>query len=247
MRLIIAGSSSAGNGYLLEARDETLVLEAGVKLMEVKKTLDFKIEQIVGALVTHEHGDHAAFVQEYIKAGITIYASEGTKEALKLKNNLQAKTVTASNHFDIGNFRIMGFKTEHDSAEPFGFLIQHPEAGKILFVTDTADLDRYEFRKLNHILIEANYSQEIAEKRMMTGALNAKHQSRVESTHMSFEQVQEFLDRTDRSQLKTIVLLHLSDGNSDAREFQNIIERQTGVKTIIADKGIKINLSIKPF
>lgn len=248
MRLKILGSSSSGNGYLLETREETLVLEAGVKLMEIKKALDFNISQIVGALITHEHGDHAAFAKEYINAGIATFMSEGTKKALKIKkSDLDAKTISPPALYKIGQYTVIPFDAEHDAQEPLGFLISHPIAGKILFATDTADLDKYEFRGLNHIMIEANYSQEIAEKRMMAGSLNARHHARVESTHMSIEQVQEFLERTDRSQLKNIILLHLSDGNADAAKFQSEIERQTGVRTTIADKGIEINLSKNPF
>ena len=56
MKLIVVGSSSAGNTYLLINNDEVLVLNAGCRFLEVKKALGFNIRQIAGVVVTHEHG-----------------------------------------------------------------------------------------------------------------------------------------------------------------------------------------------
>lgn len=56
MRLIIIGSSSAGNAYALVAEKETLLLEAGVKFSQVQKMLNFKTENIVGVCISHSHG-----------------------------------------------------------------------------------------------------------------------------------------------------------------------------------------------
>lgn len=56
MKLICCGSGSLGNTYLLVSEDGTLVLDAGVPFREVKVALGFNIRQIVGAVVTHEHG-----------------------------------------------------------------------------------------------------------------------------------------------------------------------------------------------
>jgi len=65
MKLTVLGSSSLGNCYLLHNERECLIIEAGIKFLEVKKALNFKISQIVGLLVSHEHGDHAAFLHEF--------------------------------------------------------------------------------------------------------------------------------------------------------------------------------------
>ena len=56
MELIILNSRSAGNGYILRGEDgDILLFEAGVNLLEVKKALNFKIDKVLGALISHEH------------------------------------------------------------------------------------------------------------------------------------------------------------------------------------------------
>lgn len=37
MKLVVLGSSSSGNCYVLDAGDEALILEAGIRLNEVKR------------------------------------------------------------------------------------------------------------------------------------------------------------------------------------------------------------------
>ena len=56
LKLICIGSSSAGNSYALDAGDEILLLEAGVKMAEVKRNIDFRLGDVVGVCVSHSHG-----------------------------------------------------------------------------------------------------------------------------------------------------------------------------------------------
>ena len=55
-KLKCLGSSSNGNGYILENENEALLIECGCGLMDCKKAMNFKTSKIVGALVSHEHG-----------------------------------------------------------------------------------------------------------------------------------------------------------------------------------------------
>lgn len=246
MKLQVIGSSSAGNGYILEAGHEALLLEAGVKFREVKIALGFDISKITGLLVTHEHGDHAKYIKEFAKAGIPIIASKGTIDATGVAAGATITAIQGKKE-RVGNFTILPFRAEHDAAEPLGFLISHPEAGKVLFATDTSSLDRYEFKGLTNILIEANYCQEIADRNIMRGSLDAKRHNRVIRSHMSIDECIAFLNRTDLSETRNIILIHLSDGQSDAGEFKNRVTSQTGKRTWVAEPGISVNLAKTPF
>ena len=45
MELKVLGSSSSGNCYILDNGSEALIIEAGIRFMEVKKALDFNISK----------------------------------------------------------------------------------------------------------------------------------------------------------------------------------------------------------
>lgn len=56
MFLKCIASGSSGNSYALISDKEILLIETGVRLMEVKKNIDFQISKVVGCIISHEHG-----------------------------------------------------------------------------------------------------------------------------------------------------------------------------------------------
>jgi len=56
MKLTCLGSSSAGNCYLLQADNgETLILDCGIPIKEIKKGLNWDIRGIKGVIISHTH------------------------------------------------------------------------------------------------------------------------------------------------------------------------------------------------
>lgn len=53
--LEILGSSSAGNCYILRVGDKVLLLEAGINFNKIQERLNFRLKEVIGCLVTHEH------------------------------------------------------------------------------------------------------------------------------------------------------------------------------------------------
>lgn len=119
----VLGSSSSGNCYLVNSplTKETLILDAGVSFKEIQKAMKFDFSNVVGTLITHEHGDHIKSADKLATAGIDIYASEGTFRAKDLYGH-RYNTVKELKEFRIGNFKILPFKTQHDAEEPLRFL-----------------------------------------------------------------------------------------------------------------------------
>lgn len=54
--LKVTGSSSKGNSYIVETENESIILDLGCKWNDVLKSLNYKIDKVVGVLVTHSHG-----------------------------------------------------------------------------------------------------------------------------------------------------------------------------------------------
>ena len=69
MKLIVLGSSSSGNCYILDNGNEALIIEAGIRFQEVKKALDFNLRKVVGCVVTHAHNDHAKYIKAMVDSG----------------------------------------------------------------------------------------------------------------------------------------------------------------------------------
>ena len=247
MKLQVIGSSSSGNCYILGNDHEAIVIECGIPFKRVQEAVDFDINRISGALVSHEHGDHAKHVQRFLDARIPCYMSIGTQEALGLTDNrLVCCMKPGGNPYHVGNFKVQGFETRHDAANPFGFLIYHPECGMTLFATDTYYLE-YTFAGLNNILIECNYRQDILDANIASGKLNPALRNRTIKSHMSFDTCKETLLCNDLSKVNNIVLIHLSSGNADAAAFRDGIQKATHKNVHVAEPGLEILFNKTPF
>lgn len=221
MRLTVLASGSSGNGYLFEGRRSALLVECGVKPEQLMLTAAVPLSRIEGALVSHEHGDHAGYVARYASLGIPVYASRGTlKAAGPFGAGARIKEVKAMQVFWAGEFKVMPFDVRHDAEEPLGFVIEHPEAGRVLFLTDTT-VCPYDFRELglDHILVEANYDDAIMDGNVANGIVEVSRAQRTRGTHMSLRQACELVKADQTAELKNVVLIHLSEQNADAREF----------------------------
>lgn len=238
MVLTCIGSSSKGNCYVIQNNSEALIIEAGLPLLEAKKVLNWNIQKVVGCLVSHQHGDHAAFAKEYTDAAIPLLAPEETIKTKKI--GYSAKAAEHGKCYKLGNFKVIPFNVYHD-VPCMGYLVWHKEFGKLLFTTDTYAVP-YNFNGINHWLIEANYSDEILNNNIANGRVPKMMKERLMLSHLSIDNAIGVLKRNDLSQTKHIVLLHLSDGNSNETEFVKAVRRATGKRTIAAKKGVEITL-----
>lgn len=245
MRLKVIGTGSKGNAYLLENEQEALLIECGVGIMEIKKAIDFKVNKIVGCLVTHEHNDHAKSIKEVLETGISVFATEGTFKGKKLEHAYWARAVAIKQHdsFKAGNFKIKSFPINHDVNEPCGFLIHHPDCGVVLFLTDTY-YSNFTFKGLNNIIVEANYDSEIIDEKLG----NKKFlRDRILKSHMSLDTCMDFLKANDLSAVNNIVLIHLSDSNSHEINFAKSVASMTGKEVNVASNGMNISFNKTPF
>lgn len=225
MELKVISTGSKGNAYIIGNDTEALLIECGVSFKKVKEALNFNLKKVQGCILTHEHNDHAAFIQDYAKFGIDIYSTQGTFS--NFKSNHRFNIINNSQQFKIGNFTILSFPVHHDVKDPIGFVIYHKEIGKVLFCTDTYYID-YVFDDISTFIIEANFSQETM------NCSNMYLERRILKSHMSLETCINTINSYDKSKANQVILIHLSNKNSDGEYFKNSVEQQTGIKTEIA-------------
>jgi phosphoribosyl 1,2-cyclic phosphodiesterase len=221
------GSSSAGNAYLVSDGTTRLLLEAGIRYRDIQRGVEFQMSSIAGCLVSHEHGDHSRSVKDVMKAGIDVYASYGTWNALGLDGHHRAHPVQSLQSFTVGTWSILPFDVQHDVSEPTGFLLVNKSGEKLVFLTDTYYC-KYRFEGLTHVMIEANYSDEILRANVSEGRVPQVLASRLLRSHMSLETAIEFLQANDLKGVQEIWLLHLSDTNSDEALFKRRVQEVTG-------------------
>lgn len=240
MKLIVLGSSSKGNGYIITNGSETLIIECGVNLIKTKKALDFNVSSIVGVLVSHRHGDHAKYLSEYSSLGAKVFAGEDVLSSNEIRNYAVIQPPLCKT--TMGRFTVVAFNVAHD-VTTYGFHIHHPDTGNILFLTDTY-MCEYTFPALSHIMIEANYAEDILKENVLSGRVDKYTKDRVWMSHMELETTKGVIKANDLSMVRNIILIHLSEKNSDEGRFIREIQTITGRPVYAANKGLELNLSL---
>jgi phosphoribosyl 1,2-cyclic phosphodiesterase len=183
-------------------------------------------------LTSTSYADHSKAVKDIMRAGIDCYMSRGTAEALGLSGH-RINVIKAKQQFRIGTWTILPFETQHDAAEPLGFLLANQDGEKLLYATDTYFI-RYRFRGLTHIAVECNYSLDILRTNVAKGSVEPALKNRILKSHFSLENVKKFLQANDLSKVQEIWLLHLSEQNSCEKRFKEEVQKITGKPTYIA-------------
>lgn len=212
-------SSSHGNAYVVSDGQTRLLLECGVSFRRLKKLTGFQTSGFSGVLVSHEHKDHSGCVRDLQKAGLKIYMSQGTAEALELE---EAEILAHREQVNLGSMDVVPFRIFHDAAEPLGFLIRsRVDRESLIFATDTVNLG-YQFPDITILAIEANYDKKILAR---CDRMPDKVKHRIENCHMEIGTLLSYLRELDLSRCREIWLLHLSDATSHEGHFINKVRR----------------------
>lgn len=242
MELHVLDSGSSGNCYLLKSSTGILVIEAGLKFVEVKKAIDFDLSKIVACIISHEHNDHAKYIKDFVDSGIKCLALEEVFNAKGISlSNGYAKVIHAGGAYKIGDFKVIALQAFHD-APCVGFVINHRESGTILFLTDSCTCESY-FEGLNHVLIECNFSDSILNANVEKGIVPEVLRSRLHKSHMELYACKEVLRSNDLTEVQNIVLIHLSNDNSDEKKFVEEVQKETGKPVYAAEKGLILNIT----
>lgn len=237
MKLIIIGSSSQGNSYALQADSgEFLLLEAGVSLKEVKRNIGYKTSKVVGCIVSHIHGDHSKYANEYLKAGMQVLSNEDVAEKIPGVEAIHEETT-----LQLGKFRVTPFNVEHD-VKNYGYLIYHPSYGSIFFATDCYNL-HFALKGCKTYLAECNYSDKLLKMKVSEGVTPKYQADRVMLSHMSMEHCVSWLhDCKAEETAGQIVLIHGSARHLNPQEATSEVQQEFGIPVFYAKKGLMINL-----
>lgn len=224
LRFLSIASGSSGNCYYLGTADYGILIDAGISIRAISKALkDYQIElsKILGVLITHDHADHIKTVGCLgEKLFLPVYTTEkvhnGIERSRYVVEKLHAsrRVIQKEEPFQIRDFEITAFDVPHDSTENVGYYIRYGNqhftiATDVGHITDTVT---HYVELANHLLIEANYDEEM----LRYGNYPAFLKERVASPtgHLSNRETAEFLATHYSPHLKNIWLCHLSRDNN---------------------------------
>ena len=229
MRLKCLGSSSAGNCYLLTSdSEETLILDCGIPIKEIKKGLNWNIKDVVGVLCTHQHSDHNKSLKDFINMGIPVFAPYLSLESMKMETEFNIRM------FDLTTIDGNWTHTNADGTPCpiYGFLITHKEMGIMLYITDT-ELIKWKFKDINHILLGVNYDKDLIDRDNTTGKTN-----HVFRGHLSIDTACDFVKANHSNSLQNVIMCHLSSENADRKSFISKMENAVnGANVDVAEAG----------
>lgn len=235
MQIKTIGSGSDGNCYHVSCGDNSILLDAGISFKKMQKAINFKTSSILGVLVGHEHIDHAGYIKDYIKNGLDIYLTAGTKEALQLPDHYRLNVIDIKKSFNIAEYKIMAFDTVHDAKEPCGYIVKVNDK-KLLYATDTKYI-KYNIPGVTHIMLEANYEYNILKENVDNDIINKSLAKRITESHMSLDSAIDYLNKMDNSMIEKIIVIHLSKNNAKKAYFKERLQKEVGaIVEIASDK-----------
>lgn len=211
MKLKCIATGSSGNCYTLTSDNgETLILDCGIPIKEIKKGLNWNIKDVVGVLCTHQHSDHSKSVKDFETMGIPVCKPY---EVL-LMNQFLANSYFTVRTFDLTT--IDGSWTHTDAngelCPIFGFLITHREMGRMLYITD-CEVVKWKFKDINHILLGVNYDKDLIDNE------DSAKVNHVYRGHMSIDTACDFVKTNNSKELQNVIMCHLSKNNADKDLF----------------------------
>lgn len=232
-RFFSLGSGSSGNCYYLGTKEYGVLIDAGIGIRTIRKTLreyGVSFERILGVLVTHDHADHiktAGCLSN--KYNIPIYTTESVHAGIVRSRYLQIESLNSKHiirkeePFFIKDLKITAFEVPHDSIENLGY---HIEANGQTFVllTDigrfTDTIRRYAGRA-NHLVIESNYDETM----LRNGPYPYYLKERISSGmgHISNHLSAQFIAEIYHKGMKNIWLCHLSQENNHPELAYNTV------------------------
>lgn len=224
MELCSLASGSKGNCICVGTDQVHVLVDAGISGKKIKErlaTIGYKVEDMDGILITHEHIDHIAGLGVMARRHhIPIYATADTIEAI-----LQVKSVgeidrdlfhpiCAGQEFSIGELQMKSLPISHDAADPVAYRFSDG-THRMAVVTDlgmyTQELVA-ELQDLDGLLLEANH--DINMLQMGSYPYQLKQRILGNRGHLSNELSGQLLCELLHDNFNSVLLGHLSPENN---------------------------------
>lgn len=224
MKLASISSGSKGNCILVENKDTSILVDAGISKKRIEEGLEFfekKPDDINGIVITHEHSDHIKGLGVLLrKYKIPVYGTEKTIRYILNSSSLGKidsdlfYVIRPENNFAIGDVELMPVHISHDAVDPVCYRFSAGDKSCAV-VTDLGEYDQRlvsYMQKLNAVLIESNHDIGM----LQTGPYPYHLKQRIWGSkgHLSNETCGRLINDIISDDLRHIILGHLSEENN---------------------------------
>lgn len=215
------GSGSSGNCAVVRCGRTVVLVDAGLSLRETKRRLAVRgvaLEDVAAVLLTHEHSDHVHGAGALArKAGLPVYATEGTAAAAGFPGPLFAdvRTVRGGRDLVLGDLHVRVTSTPHDGVESVCYVFADAAGRRAGIATDLGHLARPVLDALGGcdvLGLEANHDEDLLRSGPYPPALKRRILSDV--GHLSNEAAAEGLKSLVGPRTRAVTALHVSRHNN---------------------------------
>ena len=224
IKFMSLSSGSCGNCYYLGTPSGSILIDAGVSLRRLKKTLienGLDVEDISAILVTHDHLDHIRHLGSFCKKLCKpVYTTDVIHGALA-RHTFTAPTIAPCRRIlsegewnEIAGIKVRYFIVPHDATQTVGYAIE-ADGHKFVIMTDVGRItdEAVDFaRWADTVVVESNYDMDM----LMGGPYTHELKMRIVQGcgHLSNDECASAVKRFWHEGLRNIFLCHLSDNNN---------------------------------
>ncbi|MCL2861704.1 MAG: MBL fold metallo-hydrolase [Firmicutes bacterium] len=197
LQLCTLSSSSKGNSIFIGSQKTSLLIDCGIPLGRLEKSLKVlgKRADNLNLTITHDHTDHTSGVGRLIE-----------KYKAILKRDTQ--------DFTVGDLLVSPFKVPHD-IECYGFSVHHKNS-KISVLTDLGEIENEALKRISDsdiVVIEANHDERLVQENRCY-PYHLKKRILSSYGHLSNRDCAKACLYLVQSGVKQIILAHLSESNN---------------------------------
>ncbi len=252
LRFCTLFSGSSGNCTYAEDNGTAILIDAGCNCKCIENALSSfgqEMKNIRGIFITHEHSDHISALKVLSKKyKKNIFGTKATLEKIaELYPEINSDLFIpfeAGDGAELFDFRVVSFKTPHDSCCSVGYVIESSNK-KIAVATDMGHITQEFLRSTencDYILLEDNYDEMMLEYNQ-NYPIVLKRRIAGDFGHLSNRQSAQAILKILENGTQKIILGHLSEQNNTPQQAMK------SINMFLSQKGIKntdLSLGIAP-
>lgn len=229
-------SGSRGNSTLIQTPTQNVLLDLGYGFRATVaklKSLNVDPHGISAVVITHEHSDHVSALPCWTKNFHTkVFAPKQCVDYIA-QTSLCGNVVPVEDGFDLQDLHVDVYRCSHDARACFGYRFADGKMS-VASVTDTGEATMRLVKFLapcEKIVLESNHDVEMVQNGSYPYLLKRRILSGL--GHLSNEQAGKILERLADSNVKSVVLGHLSQQNNTkklAYESAQAVYRNLGME-----------------